>query len=117
VPDQPVSVAMKKMGDWTSIVTGVHSLTPAMWRDIIRDANAHLYLDAPAEDFERPDVVEATSDFVMVISGRDGERTLTLPEPGRLLPLDGGPETSELSRQHRLKFRAGTPRLFRILSE
>jgi len=117
VPGQPVSVAMKKMGDWTSIVTGVHSLTPAMWREIIRHANAHLYLDAPAEDFERPDVVEATSDFVMVISGRDGERTLTLPEPGQLVPLEDGPETSELSRQHRLKFRAATPRLFRILSK
>lgn len=117
VAGQPVSVAMKKMDDWTSIVTGVHSLTPAMWREIIRQANAHLYLDAPAEDFGRPDVIEATSDFVMVISGRDGERTLTLPEPGRLVPLDDGPESSELSRQHRLKFRAGTPRLFRILSK
>ena len=116
VPGQPVSVAMKTMDDWTSVVTGVHSLTPAMWREIMRNANAHLYLDAPGEDFDRPDVIEATSDFVMVISGRDGERKLTLPEPGKLIPLDGGPDSPELSRQHNLQLRAGVPRLFRIES-
>jgi len=116
VPGQPVSVAMKTMDDWTSVVTGVHSLTPAMWREIMRNANAHLYLDAPGEDFDRPDVIEATSDFVMVISGRDGERKLTLPEPGKLIPLDGGPDSPELSRQHNLRLRAGVPRLFRIES-
>lgn len=73
------SLALKRMPGWTGILTGVHSLAPAMWRTIFSDAGVHLYLDTLSTDFDFPDVVEATEDFVMIQSGVDGKRTVRLP--------------------------------------
>lgn len=115
LPGKPVSVAMKQMEGWTSVFTGVHSLTPAMWRTLAAAGGTHLYLDNPSEDFDRPDVIEATDDFLMVISGRDGGRTLSFLEPVKLVPVDGGSGSSEtLSKSHQLRLEAGKPRLFRL---
>jgi hypothetical protein len=66
---------------------------------------------------EAPAGSMTTSGFAMIWPDSVAPSTLTLPEPGQLVPLEDGPETSELSRRHRLKFRAGTPRLFWILSK
>jgi len=91
--DREVSVAMKDQGDWTGVVTAVHSLRPAMWRSLLEKAGGHTWFAEGADEFANPDVVEAGGDFLMLISGRTGERTVRLPEAKRLRPLlDGMPE-------------------------
>ena len=91
--DSEVSVAMKEQDDWTGVVTAMHSLRPAMWRTLLEKAGGHAWFAEGADEFANPDVVEAGGDFLVLISGRTGERTIRLPEAKRLRPLlDGMPE-------------------------
>jgi hypothetical protein len=116
-PHQGVSVAMKRNDDWTSVVTGVHSLTPAMWRWLAAEAGAHLYLAEPSDDFDRPDVVEATEDFLLLVSGRDGRRMLRVPGEATELREIGG-EGEILSAREgafAIECQAGVPRMFEIV--
>jgi hypothetical protein len=109
------SVARKKMDGWTSVFTAAHSLTPLMWRAIVADSGAHFYLDEPSEDFDSPDVVEATDDFLMIQSGRGGDRTIRLP--GHFAQIEAfdsdRPETlAENTDRFSAKFQKSVPRFF-----
>ena len=109
------SVARKQFDGWTSVFTAAHSLTPLMWRTLVADSGAHLYLDEPTDDFDSPDVVEATDDFLMIQSGRDGKRTIRLP--GRVAKVESfdsaHPETiAEDADKFEATFRRGIPRFF-----
>ena len=118
-PHQRASVAMKRNDNWTSVVTGVHSLTPAMWRWLATEAGAHLYLEDPSGDFDHPDVVEATEDFLMLVSGRDGRRVLRVHAPATKLREIGG-EGEIVSPQEgafAIECQKGVPRMFEIVRQ
>jgi len=81
----------------------------------VADSGAHLYLDEPTADFDSPDVVEATDDFLMIQSGRDGKRIIRLP--GRAAKVESfvsaHPETiAENADTFEATFRRGIPRFF-----
>jgi hypothetical protein len=112
-PQNRPSMALKRMSGWTSIFTSVHSLSPDIWRTLAHDAGAHLYLDDPIGDFEQPDVIEAADDFLMVISGRDGVRSVSLPRKAKVSVLYGDAwRTDEATQQFEFHFKAKEPVLF-----
>ena len=109
------SVARKKVDGWTSVFTAAHSLTPLMWRTLVADSGAHLYLDEPTDDFDSPDMVEATDDFLMIQSGRDGNRIIRLPgRASKVESFDSAhPETiAENADTFEAPVRRGIPRFF-----
>jgi len=114
--DSAVSVALKEQDGWTSVVTAVHALTPAMWRKLLQHAGGHTWFSESAADFEHPDVVEATDDFLMIISGRSAERTIQLPEARTLRPLlDGMREASpEPVQSFTQQFEADRPYMWKL---
>lgn len=113
------SVALKRMHGWTSILTGVHSLAPAMWRRIFADAGVHLYLDTLSTDFDFPDLIEATSDFVMIQSGVDGRRTVRLPVRCSQVTAMGGKSgvIATDTKTFSFDFKKGVPEFFLLKTE
>lgn len=114
-PQHRVSIASRRLDGWTSLVTGVHSLSPSMWRTIAADAGAHLYLDSLSEDFDSPDVVEATGDFLMIQSGRNGPRVIRLPS--RMTTVETFDDSrrkviAENADTFTAEFQKGIPRFF-----
>ena len=68
-----VALAVKDMGDWTSIYSAVPNLPQQMVRNILTQAGCHIYTDSGT------DVVYANSDYVAIHSAFAGERTVRLP--------------------------------------
>lgn len=112
---QTPSVVMKEMGDWTSVITAVHSLSPNMWRSLFAHAGVHLYLDSLSSDFRFPDVVEANSGFLMVQSGISGTRTVHLPASMSIVRDFQGMDNAVIARdtdRFEAEFEKGVPRFF-----
>ena len=78
-------LAVKEMGDWTSVWCGVPPVPSALLRGIARAAGVHIYDDA--EDF-----VCANSAMVAVHARYAGERTIRLPRRCRVVDAFTGEE-------------------------
>ena len=76
------SCAIKKMRGWTAAFLGSPGLPVAQWRELFKKADCHLYLSDSdfSTDFEKPDFVQASDDFLMVQSATGGKKTIRLPK-------------------------------------
>ncbi|MGB2958768.1 MAG: hypothetical protein WBD30_07755 [Bacteroidota bacterium] len=84
---------------WTSVYVGAAPLPIQVLRWLAREAGCHIWCD-------RPDVIRAVRERLMVVAQDDGERVLSLPHP--LAPVEGGAPSSE----HRLSMKFGEIKLF-----
>ncbi|MCL5271107.1 MAG: hypothetical protein M1457_11305 [bacterium] len=110
--------ALVRMPGWMSVYLGAPGLTPPMWRRLLREAGCHFFLDDFSTRWDHPDVIQATDDFLMVQSGRDGLRTVRLPRPrARVERFD---DTRRLIARNtdrfRDEFKAGVP-VFYVLGD
>ena len=74
------SCAWKNMGGWTSVYLGTSRLTPDVWQALFKKAGCHLYLEPVSDDFDAPDFIQASGNFLMVQSFSGGPKTIHLPE-------------------------------------
>lgn len=68
------SLAVKKMGDWTSIYSAVTELPAQLLTNILRQAGVHIYSD------NRDDIIFANGQYLALHCRYGGEKTITLPE-------------------------------------
>lgn len=68
------ALAVKDMGDWTSVYSAVPNLPQILFRNMLRQIQGHVYTDSGS------DVIYANSDYVALHSLFAGERTIRLPE-------------------------------------
>ncbi len=69
-----VAMAVKDMGDWTSVYSAIPNLPQSLFRNMLRQVGGHIYTDSPS------DVIYANGDYVALHSIFAGERTVYLPE-------------------------------------
>jgi len=79
VENDLASCASKKMDGWNSIYLGTPIMEPSIWRRVFERSGCHLYLDPFSSNFDKPDVVEASDDFLMIQSSEGGKKTVRLP--------------------------------------
>ena len=68
------ALAVKDMGDWTSIYSAVPNLPQSLFRNMLKQVGGHIYTDSAS------DVIYASRNYVALHSLFAGERTITLPE-------------------------------------
>ena len=71
--DSKAAMAMKDMGDWTSIYSTVMNLPAGFFRNLLKYTGGHIYSNNAS------DIVHASTNYVSVYSLYGGERTVTLP--------------------------------------
>jgi len=91
--------ASRQEEGWTSVYVGAAPLPNRVLRWLAREAGCHIWCN-------RPDVIHAVRERLMIVAQDDGERVLSLPHP--LAPVGGGTPSSN----HRLSMRFGEVRLF-----
>lgn len=80
----PVGMAVKSFAQWRSIYCAVPGMPYGIVRNIIRHAGVHLYNDAP-------DILYANQSYIGIFAKqRDGERTIRLPAPRRVIERYSG---------------------------
>jgi hypothetical protein len=94
-----IGFASRQDDGWRSVYVGSAPLPTEILRWLAHTAGCHLWCD-------RPDVIRALRDRLMIVAQADGERVLSLPHP--LAPLEGGAPSTE----HRLSMSFGEVRLF-----
>jgi hypothetical protein len=89
-----VTLAIKDMGDWTSVYSITAIVPPAFYRELARHAGAHVYN-------ERDDALYISTNYLCVNADGEGTRRITLPQKCDVFdPLTGetlqaGTETIE----------------------
>jgi hypothetical protein len=91
------SCALKNMDGWISAVLGSHRLTPHIWRELFRRAGCHLWFSELSSEFNAPDFVQASGDFLMVQSFDGGRKQVLLPEEAESVLLWQDGESSLLA--------------------
>lgn len=72
-PEGQVALAVKDMGDWTSVYSAVPMMPQAMIRNMLKYVGAHNYTESGS------DVIYANENYVALHSNFAGEREITLP--------------------------------------
>jgi len=75
-----VTLAVKDMGDWTSIYAISPLLPAAFYRELAKRAGVHLFND-------RDDTLYANASYVCLHANGEGERTLRLPRKSRIVDI------------------------------
>ena len=73
IPAGQVALAVKNMGDWTSIYSAVPNIPQAMIRNMLKQVNGHNYTESGS------DVIYANENYVALHSNFAGEREIKLP--------------------------------------
>ena len=68
------SLAVKDMGDWTSIYSAVTDLPAPLLTNILKKAGVHIY------DSSRDDILSVSSEYISVHARYGGKRTIMLPD-------------------------------------
>ena len=68
-----VALAVKDMGDWTSVYSAVPNIPQAMIRNMLKRVNSHNYTESGS------DVIYANENYVAIHSNFAGEREIALP--------------------------------------
>lgn len=75
--------AVKEVEGFTSVYVGAAPLPPSILRTLAQQAGVSLWSS-------KPDIVVASNDATMFVATSNGERTFTLPQPMREVPLVSG---------------------------
>ncbi len=78
------ALAVKDMGDWTSVYSAIPNLPQRLFRNMLSHTGGHIYTDSPS------DVVYANSDYVALHSIFAGERTVALPQKATVYDVFSG---------------------------
>ena len=111
------SCAIKKMSGWTSVYLGSTGMPPALWRDLFKKAGCHLYLEDSSfsTDFDKPDFVQTSGNFVMIQSAAGGSKKINFETTVPFLYRFDG-ETPELIGEQiktvRVQLQPGIPAFF-----
>jgi hypothetical protein len=98
-------LAIKQMPGWTSIVSTCGPLPASLWREIARQAGAHIYS-------EENDVVLADSSVLAIHTAKPGQKRLTLPGARSVVDLITGQSLSPSAPQLEFAMTAPETRLF-----
>lgn len=71
--DSKTAMAMKDMGDWTSIYSTVMNLPAGFFRNLLQYTGGHIYSDNAS------DIVHASTNYISIYSLYGGNRTIKLP--------------------------------------
>lgn len=72
--DTKTAMAMKDMGEWTSIYSTVMNLPSGFFRNLLKYVDGQIYSD------NESDIIQASSAYLNVYSLYGGTRTITLPK-------------------------------------
>ena len=70
---QKPGLAVKDMGDWTSVYSSAPCLDAQLLRNLMAFAGCHSYCENPA------DIIYSSNSYVALHSGAEGTKTITLP--------------------------------------
>ncbi len=104
------AVAGKKVGNANVVVTMVPEMTPAMYRDIFRKNNIHIFS-------ETDDPVYYDGRFIAIHANTSGEKTLILPEAREWFDLFRNKAASGKSKTLKLKMERGQTEIFFVGSK
>ena len=110
--DSKTAMAMKDMGDWTSIYSTVMNLPAGFFRNLLEFTGGHVYSDNAS------DIVHASDHYLSVYSMYGGERTITLPEGKTYSVYDVYEEEYVTMNENTFTFdmEDNSARLFRLMS-
>lgn len=77
-----VTMAVRRLDDWTSIYVFTPVIPSAAWRELAREAGVHLYA-------ERDDTFYANESYLCVHADGAGRRTIALPESADVHSVTG----------------------------
>ena len=99
VDNDEVAFAMKEFDGWTSVYVGAAPLPVEILRWLAIKSNADIWCD-------KPDIINATIDAVMIVATEKGDRILRLPKP--MVSIDGG----QAAVEHFLSMDLGEVKIF-----
>lgn len=105
-----VGLAIKKMGDYTSIYSSAPNLPNLLLQNILKEAGVHIYTD------NRDDILYANEHYVAVHSAFAGERILTLPKKHSVYDVYAGKFVSMNTDEFTVELRDGESKLYRLLT-
>ncbi len=104
------SLAVKDMGDWTSIFVGSKVVASDLLRNIARAHGVHIYN-------EENDVVYANNDFVAIHPEHEGKRTISLPKKAKkVTEIFDGTVVAKDKAKFTVELEFGTTKVYRIES-
>ena len=103
-----VALAVKDMGDWTSVYSAIPNLPQSLFRNMLRYTGGHIYTGSPS------DVVYANSDYVALHSIFAGERTIELPQKATVYDVFSGKVIATGCSSFTVTLSGKETRLFRL---
>jgi len=101
------ALAVKDMGDWTSVFLGSKVIPSDLVRNIARAAGVHVYN-------EKNDVFYANNDFLAVHPYEEGQRVISLPRTAkRVTEVFDGTVVAENADKFKVDIAYGTTKLYR----
>jgi len=105
------ALAVKNMGDWTSIYSAVPNLPQGMIRNVLKQAGCHIYTESGS------DVVYASTDHIAVHSAFAGERTVSLPGKYQVYDVFSGQTVATDADSFTVTLTGKETRLFRLMHQ
>lgn len=102
-------LAVKDMGEWTSIYTVTACLPPSVYRRMAQDAGVHIYND-------RDDTLYANKSFLCVAADGAGPRTFRLPHSSNIVDMCTGAVIAAGTNSFTRDFQNGECVIFKALS-
>lgn len=103
-----VAMAVKDMGDWTSVYSAIPNLPQGLFRNMLSFTGSHIYTDSPS------DVIYANSDYVALHSIFAGERTVNLPQKATVYDVFAGKVIATDCSSFTVTLSGKETRLFRL---
>lgn len=100
-------VSKRTAAGWTAVYSSAMDLPPALWRNLARQAGAHVWLDTD-------DALYADSRYVGVHAAADGEKVIHLPRACKVSDALTGRELAVTDKQVRFALRKGETKLLEM---
>lgn len=105
------ALAVKDMGDWTSIYSAVPNLPQGMIRNVLKQAGCHIFTESGS------DVVYASSDHIALHSIFAGDRTVSLPDKFQVYDVFSGQTVAADADSFTVTLSGKETRLFRLIHQ
>lgn len=103
-----IAMAVKDMGNWTSVYSAIPNLPQILFRNMLTQVGGHIYTDSPS------DVIYGNTDYVALHSIFAGERTIYLPETATVYDVFSGEVVATDTDSFTVTLTGKETRLFRL---
>ena len=105
-----VGLAVKDMGDWTSVYSAAPNIPNAMLQNLVKAANGHIYSDVLG------DVVYSNNHYVSVHNAYAGDRVIKLPQNHSVYDVYEGEFVSMDTDSFKVSLKENETKMYRLMS-